>query len=74
MTKSEKSAILTEYSLGRAGTRDVIARLNIRDYADLLIELSRHDLSLPKPADFPGRERHVARARAILQPRLRHAG
>jgi hypothetical protein len=70
MDEAEKLRHLSEYADGRLGTRDVIERLGLRDYADLIVELARHDLPFPKP-DYPGRAEHLARARAILGPRLR---
>jgi len=72
MTGSDKLRHLADYSAGRLGTRAAIERLGLSGYADLVIELARHDLPFPKP-DYPGREEHVARARSILQPRLRRA-
>lgn len=73
MTEAEQLEHLEAYARGETGTRDTIERLGLNDYADLVIALARHDLPFPKP-DFPGREEHVARARAILQPRLRLEG
>jgi hypothetical protein len=70
MSEAEKVRHLSDYSGGRLGTRAAIERLGLRDYADLVIELARHDLPFPKP-DYPGRAEHLARARAILHPRLR---
>ncbi|HEY5209196.1 MAG TPA: hypothetical protein VIJ42_07110 [Stellaceae bacterium] len=65
-------ALLAEYAAGRLGTREAIARLGLDDYADLVIALAQEDLDLPKPTDTPARRAHVARAREILQPLLRH--
>jgi hypothetical protein len=65
---------LRAYAAGRAGTRDTIELAGLHDYADLLIALAQNDLDLPKPALTPAHEQNVARAQAILQPRLRHAG
>ena len=63
---------LRAYSAGRLGTRQAIERAGMHDYADLLIGMAQNDLELPKPAATPAREARLARARAILQPRLRH--
>ncbi len=71
MTEDQLIA-LREYSTGSVGTRHAIERLGMRDYADLVIALAQNDLNMPKPADTPAHRIHVARARAILQPRLRH--
>jgi hypothetical protein len=65
-------AALREYAAGQLGTRRAIERLEMRDYADLVIALAQNDLDLPKPADTPAHQAHLIRARAILQPRLRH--
>ena len=70
----EQLAALRDYAAGRLGTRRAIERLGMRDYADLVIALAQHDLDLPKPPDTPHYQAEVARARAILQPRLRHGG
>jgi hypothetical protein len=68
---SEQFDALRAYAAGRAGTRDTIERAGLDDYADLVIALAQNDLDLPKPAGTPAHEANVARARAILQPRLR---
>ena len=65
---------LRRYATGLLGTRQTIELTGLQDYADLLIALSQNDLDLPKPADTPQRRIHLEQARAILQPRLRHAG
>jgi hypothetical protein len=65
---------LRAYAQGQLGTRQAIERAGLHDYADLVIALAQHDLDLPKPATTPKHEAHLARARAILQPRLRHDG
>ncbi len=66
--------VLHAYSAGRLGTRKAIEMAGLHDYADLLIALAQNDLDLPKPAATPVHEANGARARAILQPRLRHGG
>jgi hypothetical protein len=65
---------LRAYAAGRLGTRETIERAGMHDYADLLIGMTQNDLDLPKPAATPTHDAHLARARAILQPRLRHGG
>ena len=70
----EQRAALRAYGEGRLGTRRAIERLGARDYADLVIALAQHGLDLPKPPDTPRHRAQVARARAILQPRLRDGG
>jgi hypothetical protein len=65
-------AILRAYAAGQLGTREAIERAGLHDYADLVIGLARNDLEFPRPAETAARAANVARARAILQPRLRH--
>ncbi|MBB6229138.1 hypothetical protein FHS79_003339 [Polymorphobacter multimanifer] len=70
----DRVQLLRAYAAGQLGTRSAIERLGMRDYADLVIALAQDDLGLPKPAETSAHMAHVARARAILQPRLRHGG
>ncbi|WP_158808722.1 hypothetical protein [Beijerinckia sp. L45] len=70
-TASAKRATLTAYAAGLAGTRHTIETLGLDDYADLIIAMAEADLPCPKPSDTEARRAHVARARAILLPRLR---
>lgn len=72
MTEQERLSVLYEYAAGHTGTRTTIDKLGLRDFADLMIELARHDLPLPKPEETPALKAHRERARAILQPRLKH--
>jgi hypothetical protein len=65
---------LSDYAAGRLGTRDAIEKIGLHDYADLVIELSQRDLPFPQPADSPERDRNIALATEILQPRLRRGG
>jgi hypothetical protein len=65
---------LNDYAAGRLGTRAAIERIGLHDYADLIIELSQRDLPFPKPQESPERDRSLALATAILQPRLRSGG
>jgi hypothetical protein len=67
----DQIAALRDYAAGRLGTRRAIERLGARDYADLVIALMQNDLDLPKPVATPTHDAHLARARAILLPRLR---
>ncbi|HTT85560.1 MAG TPA: hypothetical protein VMF67_18940 [Rhizomicrobium sp.] len=71
-TRPEQLEILRAYATGRLGTRRAIDALGAHDYADLIIALAQNNLDFPKPAATPAHAAHVARARAILQPRLRH--
>jgi hypothetical protein len=63
---------LRDSAAGRAGARATIERAGLNDYADLIIALACNDLPFPRPADTPGRQANLARARKILTPRLRH--
>jgi hypothetical protein len=63
---------LRAYAAGQLGTRQTIERARMHDYADLIIALAQADLRLPKPASTPAHDARFARAREILQPRLRH--
>lgn len=66
----EQLETLHPYAAGRLGTRQTIERAGLHDYADLVIALAQSGLDLPKPAMTPKHEARIARARAILQPRL----
>lgn len=72
MNEQEKLSVLYEYASGHMGTRTAIEQLGLNDYADLVIALSENDLGFPKPVETPALLAHRERARAILQPRLRH--
>jgi hypothetical protein len=69
----EQLEVLRAYAAGQIGTRRAIDAIGAHDYADLVIALVQSDLDFPKPAATPTHEANLARARAILQPRLRHA-
>ena len=64
--------VLRAYAAGRLGPRETIERTGMHDYADLVIALAQNDLDFPKPSETAAHAARVARARAILQPRLRH--
>lgn len=68
----EQLAALRAYAAGQLGTRRAIEAIGAHDYADLVIALAQNDLNFPKPPATPAHEAHLARVRAILQPRLRH--
>jgi hypothetical protein len=72
MTLGEKEAILRRYADGKIGTRVTIEAIGGRDYADLVIALAQAEIDFPKPAPTPSHEANFARARTILQPRLKH--
>ena len=72
MAENEKEALLRQYAAGQLGTRRTIEAIGAHDYADLVIAMAEAALKFPKPTETPARDARVARARAILQPRLRH--
>jgi hypothetical protein len=72
MTQNEKTAVLQQYAAGQLGTRRTIEAIGGSDYADLVIAMAEAELEFPKPSLTAKHEANVARARAILQPRLRH--
>lgn len=72
MTENEKKVVLRQYADGEVGTRRTVEAIGGRDYADLVIAMAQAGFDFPKPAMTPVHEKNVARARAILQPRLRH--
>ncbi len=74
MTDDGKMAVLQRYADGDAGTRRTIEAIGGRDYADLIIAMAAAELAFPKPRQTAAHDAHVARARAILQPRLRRGG
>jgi len=73
MTQIEREAVLLRYAAGSLGTRSTIEAIGGRDYADLVIAMAQANLDFPKPSVTPAHEARVARARALLQPLLRHA-
>lgn len=73
MTQSEIEPALRRYADGLLGTRAAIQAIGARDYADLVIAMAQANLAFPKPSATPTHAEHVARARALLQPLLRHA-
>ncbi|MGC9272184.1 hypothetical protein [Acidiphilium sp.] len=72
ITSPQQLETLRIYAAGQIGTRAAIERAGLHDYADLIIALSQNDLSLPRPAETAAHEARLARAQAILLPRLRH--
>lgn len=72
MTEQQRLTVLYDYASGHAGTRATLDKLGLRDFAELVVALSQADLPFPKPAETAALAAHRERARAILQPRLRH--
>ena len=72
---SEQLDVLKAYAAGQLGTRSAIQAAGLDDYADLVIALATTNLDFPRPALTQRHQSHLARARDILQPRLRlHRG
>jgi hypothetical protein len=67
----DQLATVRAYAAGQLGTRQAIERAGMADYADLVIALAQNGLDFPKPEQTPAHDANVARASAILQPRLR---
>ena len=72
MSQSEQETVLRRYAAGLLGTRSTIEAIGAHDYADLVIAMVQADLDFPKPSATPAHDAQVARARALLQPLLRH--
>ena len=68
MTDIEQTALLERYSRAEMSATELRRALGGVTFGDILIELARHDLSLPK-APQAGRERQIALARSWLFPR-----
>ncbi len=68
MTDDEKTRLVEQYS--RAGISAVELRHALGDisYADVIIELAKRDLPLPRASQV-GREEQIARAEAWLFPK-----
>lgn len=71
MTQDDMQAALRRYADGHVGTRDTIEALGARDYGDLIVAMAQAGLAFPKPTASAAHDARVARASAILQPRLR---
>jgi len=67
MSEQEKVLLLQRYSRAEISAIELRRTLGEITYGDLLIELARHDLPLPR-APQAGREQRIAEARALLFP------
>jgi len=67
MTDVETTALLERYSHAEISAADLRRRLGNISYADVIIELAKRDLPLPR-ASQKGREERLARAQAWLFP------
>ena len=68
MTEEEKMELLERYSAARISAVELRRALGGITFGDVLIELARHDLPLPR-APEAGREQRIAAARALLFPK-----
>jgi hypothetical protein len=57
---------LRAYSRGHLSKQAIMDALGFDHYGDVLLELSRHGLSLPSAAPAAGRERHLAALREAI--------
>lgn len=68
MTEDEISELLRRYSMAEVSAIEVRRALGGITYADVIIELAKRDLPLPR-APQAGREERIAAARVVLCPR-----
>jgi hypothetical protein len=68
MTEVETTALLKRYSEGRISAIELRRALGGVTFGDMLIELAKRDLPLPR-APEAGREQRIAIARAWLFPK-----
>jgi hypothetical protein len=65
MTENERKDLLRRYSEGHISAIELRRALGGITFGDVLIELARHDLPLPR-APEAGRQERIAAARALL--------
>ena len=68
MTEAQTTALLKRYSKAYVSVADVRRALGGVTFGDVLIELAKRDLPLPR-APEAGRERRIAAACAVLFPK-----
>jgi hypothetical protein len=68
MTEVETIALLKRYSEGQISAIELRCTLGGITFGDVLIELARRELQLPR-APEAGRQQRIAAARALLFPR-----
>lgn len=68
MTEDEAGSLLKRYSEGRISAAELRHALGGITFGDLLVQLARHDLPLPRASEA-GREQRIAAARALLFPK-----
>jgi len=68
MTEAQTNALLKRYSRAYVSVAEVRRALGGVTFADVLIELAKRDLPLPRASEA-GHERRIAAARAVLFPK-----
>ena len=68
MQEIERIALLKRYSDGQISAIELRRALGGVTFSDVLIELARHELQLPR-APETGRRQRIAAARALLFPK-----
>jgi len=68
MTEAETNALLERYSEGQISAVELRRSLGGITFGDVLIELAKRDLPLPR-APEAGRRQRIAAARALLFPK-----
>lgn len=69
MTEAETTSLLERYSHAEISAVELRRRLGNISYADVIIELAKRDLPLPR-ASQKGREERLAKAHEWLFPRV----
>jgi hypothetical protein len=68
MTEAERTNLLRRYSEGRISATELRRALGGVTFGDVLIELAKYSLALPR-APEAGRQERIAAARALLFPK-----
>jgi hypothetical protein len=68
MTEPERDELLRRYSEARISAIELRRTLGGVTFGDVLIELAKHDLPLPR-APEAGRQERIAAARSLLFPK-----
>lgn len=69
MTEAQRLELLKRYSEGCVSAVELRRALGAITFADVIVELAKRDLPLPR-APEQGREQRIAAARALLFPRV----